>query len=566
MLGEFFTPDRVVKSFHSLICEKLGDIYNDYVVWDPAWGIGNLTKGYEFKELYCSTLRPVDLRRGRVNNRSACKFVYDFLNDDIDPLLSLQNKLTHEYKMPEGLLDAIENNRNILFLMNPPYAGTGNFGGQDSGSKAGATRNELQQLMTQDKCGLATDNLYTQFLYRIILMKKVYKLSNVSIAIICPPQYLSVNSYNIFRNKLFDEFEFKGAKLIQASNFAGLSENWGISLSVWKNGKTTDVNKFLHKVIEYDECGNEVYSGDKYIYNLDGRVRASDWIREQVNSDNKEYTPVYSSGCVVKDKPLRGTVGALAHVGNKANNIYHNQTEVVMVTGCYSDGCGIPVTRDNILDECMYFSARKVMTGKYANWMNDKDEYSRPDFESNNEEVKDAIKILRANSLIYTLFNNSCHVSSMKNVMYRNGLTGKIEHKRMQNELFWLTKEQVIAAYNRKSLKVNDVDFEGDSERYMSNLLKEQINTGNMLPEAMGILRYANELYEKTLEFRDSFKSDNTYGIEDFQVTNWDCGWYQIKQIVKTHFDNDWKSFNEQYRQFGDKIVPLVYKSGMLLQ
>ena len=170
MLGEFFTPTNVVRSFHKLMVEQLGDIYNDYVVWDPAWGIGNLTKGYEFKELYCSTLRAVDLKRGRANNKEATKFVYDFLNDDVEPLMSLQNRLTHEYKMPDELLSAIEENKKILFLMNPPYAGTGNFGGQDNGSKAGATQNELKELMNQDKCGLSTDNLYTQFMYRVLLM------------------------------------------------------------------------------------------------------------------------------------------------------------------------------------------------------------------------------------------------------------------------------------------------------------------------------------------------------------------------------------------------------------
>lgn len=565
MLGEFFTPSNVVKSFHKLMVDTLGDIYNDYVVWDPAWGIGNLTKGYAFKSLFCSTLRAVDLKRGRLNNKGAEKFVYDFLNDDVEPLMSLQNRLTHEYKMPEELLDAFENNKKILFLMNPPYAGTGNFGGQDSGSKVGATQNGLRDLMSQDKCGLSTDNLYTQFMYRIMLMKKVYNLTNISIAIICPPQYLSVKSYSTFREKLFDEFEFKGAKLIQASNFDSLSGNWGISLSVWKNGKTTERNKFLHEVIEYDSDGSEVKIEDKYIYNLDNKVRACDWVRGLIKDNTKVCTPVYSSGCMTKDKPMRGIKDAIAYCGNKANNVYHNQTEVVMVTGCYSDGCGIPITRDNIVEECMYFSARKAIIGKYSNWINDKDEYSKPDFDSTDVGVKEAIEILKNNSIVYTIFNNSCHVSSMKNVPYIDSDSGQREYKRMTNELFWLTKDNVRSIHERLGLEINDEMFTQDTERYMPGVLYKTLNSGCLLPEAMRILRYANELYSKTLIYREEFKANNNYGIDDFQVNNWDCGWYQIKQLVKEHMEDDWKAFNKMYSKFTDSLVPYIYKSGMLL-
>ena len=33
-----------------------------YVVWDPAWGTGNLTRDYKFKELYVSTLGYSDIQ------------------------------------------------------------------------------------------------------------------------------------------------------------------------------------------------------------------------------------------------------------------------------------------------------------------------------------------------------------------------------------------------------------------------------------------------------------------------------------------------------------------------
>ena len=54
--GEFFTPSIWVDKAHEYIASVYGENWRDeYVVWDPAWGTGNLTRDYRFKELYVST-------------------------------------------------------------------------------------------------------------------------------------------------------------------------------------------------------------------------------------------------------------------------------------------------------------------------------------------------------------------------------------------------------------------------------------------------------------------------------------------------------------------------------
>ena len=52
MKGEFFTPTIWVDEAHKMISEQFGEDWKEkYVVWDPAWGTGNLTRDYKFKEL-----------------------------------------------------------------------------------------------------------------------------------------------------------------------------------------------------------------------------------------------------------------------------------------------------------------------------------------------------------------------------------------------------------------------------------------------------------------------------------------------------------------------------------
>jgi hypothetical protein len=115
--GEFFTPTIWVDKAHEYITSVYGENWKDeYVVWDPAWGTGNLTRDYKFKELYVSTLNSSDIETAKQMgyNPEATKFQFDFLNDEYEFL-------------PKGLRDAIEGGRKIIVLMNPPYSSVQSF-------------------------------------------------------------------------------------------------------------------------------------------------------------------------------------------------------------------------------------------------------------------------------------------------------------------------------------------------------------------------------------------------------------------------------------------------------
>lgn len=122
--GEFYTPPTWVNEAHKMVSKAFGDDWKDkYTVWDCSCGTGNLTRDYEFKKLYCSTLNESDFDISKIYNKNATKFQYDFLNDD-----SSLNKdsLESNVKLPSSLLKSLKEDEPILFLINPPYATASN--------------------------------------------------------------------------------------------------------------------------------------------------------------------------------------------------------------------------------------------------------------------------------------------------------------------------------------------------------------------------------------------------------------------------------------------------------
>jgi hypothetical protein len=211
--GEFFTPAIWVDKAHEYIASVYGENWKEeYIVWDPAWGTGNLTRDYKFKELYVSTLNQSDIDTANQMgyNPEAVKFQYDFLNDNYD-------------KLPEGLRKAIEEGRQIIVLMNPPYGTAGTKG--NGQNKDGVSINKINQEMKKDNMGRCVEQMYIQFVYRLITM-------NIStITMFTPPTLFISESFSVFREKMLTDFNFKGGFLMDSSNFADV-KSWGLSFSM----------------------------------------------------------------------------------------------------------------------------------------------------------------------------------------------------------------------------------------------------------------------------------------------------------------------------------------------
>lgn len=537
--GDFWTPTMFVDYAHDMISKKLGEDWKEkYVVWDNCCGSLNLTRDYKFGELYCSTLYQSELNIGADYNPEATKFQFDFLNDEIvskNSLLGVYND-----KLPKGLKDALINNKPIVFFINPPYA-TANVMGTDEKHKAGVAKTMINEQMLKDKIGASSQNLYAQFLYRIIQIKNEFNLTNCHIALFSPTLFLTGSSYAKFRNVFLNEFSFDNAIQFKASHFADVADNWGISFSIWHNGETFEKNNFNYTLID-NENGEIVEVGNKVVYNIDGLKTANDWCKEPIKKLKPEDAPQISSAVKVKDSG-RGTIvpNAIGYFGSNSNNVDMNMQFVAMYSSCSSRANGYSITADNF-DRCTaLFSARRLVDKNWQNWA---DEYMTPNTEhpAYNEFVND--------SLIYSLFESKSNQSSLRNVDYKG------KKWDIKNEFFWLSNKEIENLSNTNGFTQTYNDARTSKERYVYNKLQ----TITLSPEAQDVLDKASDIVRNTFKYRELFNQEHP----EYQIMNWDCGWYQIKALAKEYAKSDYEEFVKLFKELENKMRPMVYTLGFL--
>lgn len=555
--GEFYTPTPFVDYAHQMLSEQLGENWKDeYVVWDCCWGTGNLTRDYRFRELYASTLEAAELQIGEHYNKEATKFVFDFLND------SIEGDLTGKTGVPQGLRDALQNDKPILFFINPPY-GTASSGGANTDFKEGCAVTKVNEEMTSARIGSCSQNLYAQFLYRILLLKTQFSLSNIYIGLYSPTLYLSGPSWTGFRNIFLCNFSFQKAFTFKASYFADVADSWGIAFSVWKSGVSEDKHVFSHQLIELEE-GHLRCVGEKNIYNTETLSPANDWVGTSIKQKKDIEIITAKSALNISDK-TKFVAKNLGYFVNDANNIDATVKGVYFMTMPVSRHIGTyDMQTDNFHKCTSLFSARKLID---KNWINSKDEYLAPNTEH------PGWKEFVGDSLIYSLFHSSSNQSSLRRVEYKDRLWD------IRNEFFYHSRAEMAELANQQNYYDMYEDAHTDKDRFVYKLLallegadvdEEFIaslpeETLSSLPsflsnEAKTVLDKAREITRKTFPMRSLFNDEHP----EYQILNWDCGWYQIKALAKEYASADLENFTVSFKALADKMRPMVYELGFL--
>ena len=531
--GEFFTPQIWADKAHEYISSVFGENWKETnIVWDSAWGTGNLTRGYKFKRLYVSTLNYSDIQTAEQMgyNTEAIKFQSDFLNDDYDLL-------------PEKLRKDIESGKEMLMIFNPPYATANNLGTEEGDHKGGVAKTKINKEMLEDKWGSASQNLYAQFLYRVTQLQKINK--NIKIVVFCPPLFLSGSSFNKFRENFLKTFGFKKGFLFEASNFSDVANGWGISLSIFDN-KPND-NKFEFDLIETNKDFTLNNIGKKTIFNTDKTVPASKWVREEIKKLPTHDAPQLSTATKVKQKGVGNIVeGSLGYMVSVSNSVYKNVTDVFIVSSTSSMGHGFSITKENIFKTTSLFTARKTIA---PTWINCKDEYLVPNESHSNYNQ------FKLDSLVFSLFNNSSNQSSLREISYKG------EQYDINNNFFWMSKNEMMMIANQNNYNELYNDVRTDSDRYIHTLLFGEEGIYNQLSdEAKDVLDSASNLVRLSFGMRRNFADDTNH------LNSWDAGYAQLKLLWKEYYPEQFKEFRAKYKVLEDKMRPMVYELGFLLK
>jgi hypothetical protein len=532
--GEFFTPTIWVDKAHEYIASVYGDDWKEkYVVWDCAWGTGNLTRDYKFKELYVSTLNYSDIQTAEQMgyNPEAVKFQFDFLNDDYDFL-------------PLELRRAIESGREIIVLMNPPY-GTENDLRNLKNEETIVKKNNISSVhktMLEIKMGKGQKNMFTQFMFRIANLN-----SKVHIATFSPMLFMSGSDYKLFRDFFYEKYSYEKGFIMNAKNFDDVSD-WGLSFSIWSknNQKKHDLN---FSVLEFngDEYGITKIN-DKKIISFSEENSMKKWTKSKIKKVVENDCLTLSSALSVKQYNNKRDINSFGEFLNSGNNTYFNNREVFIGTTKMMSGNNrsYPIKSDNFYNVTSAFASRKLI---HPTWYNQKDEYFIPN-ENNNSYVN-----FKFDSVIISIFNNSSQQSSLRQIEY-NGQNWDIN-----NEFFWMSKNEMTELANQNNYTELYNDARTDSDRYVHTLLFGEEGIYNQLSdEAKDVLDSATNLVRLSFGMRRNFADDTNH------LNSWDAGYAQLKLLWKEYYPEQFKEFRDKYKVLEDKMRPMVYELGFLLK
>lgn len=524
--GDFWTPTLWVNKAHAMLDEQLGEGWRTrYVVWDNSCGTKNLTRDYEdFTELYSSTLYQYELDTATIYNSESTAFQYDFLNDDID--LKPGILFGTDVKIDPKLYAALSEDKPIVFLMNPPYGTAAN---QGETSKAGAATNRVNEIMSRKDYSHATQQLYTQFLYRIMMLKDAFKLTNVVIGIFSNDRFMNgTKSFGRFMEDFQNDFVFTDGIFFNAGEFSDVSTNWGISYTIWKSRTVNDgtLDEFPLDIYAADGAGLHRI-GQKIVRNTPEAKTLNKWVTELIpkerGASRHEVLPLsgalktYSGSAARQTRLLNN---ALGYFQSNSNTVEHSSKYTALYSSAFGSGNGSNVLPQNFERVMAAFAVRKANVPRpELMWVNGHDIFARPDADESSASWREFV----ADCVVYALANNSgSNQSALRSVAYQ-GATYNV-----YNEFFFMGRSEVrsLAQQVGNRTVLVDLNSSGSSERFVYEWLQE--HSSELSAEATALLSALRDLVAGVMPLRSSYS-----GEQELYVQAWDAGYWQHYLLAK---------------------------------
>lgn len=531
--GAYYTPLNVVDKAYDKLSETLGRNWQKkYIVWDMCCGVGNLeVKHSNHRNIFMSTLDQddVDVMRATKTCVSAERFQYDYLNDDITEEGTIDYSLTN--KIPLRLREAIAEKKKILVLINPPYAEATNSNNtgvnSETQNRKGISTTNISN-MAKEKYGKASNELYTQFVARI-----AQEIPNATLAMFSTLKYVNAPTLRQFRENW--NAEYKGGFIVSSKLFDGLKGTFPIAFLVWKTDQESANRKVIDEVLVEVFDKNVDAVGEKSFLNIDNHKLLTDWV-DRVSTNDEDTVPLKNAITPATAKgDLRGKKwadGALAWLNCAGNDLQNASTKTMLFSSGYGSARGFFVTPNNIRESAVVFSVRRLIK---KTWINDRDQFLQPTQELSVEFYSDC--------LIWMLFSGSNLTAGADNLEWDERTWSIVNH------FIPYTEDEVNAP-----------------ERFESNFMIEYLSDKKISSDARDVLDAGRDIW------RSYFNDIDPHNIrEELKLNRADVGWYQIRNALKARnrdgYSNeiDFEEFETAYSSLTDKLQPLVFKLGFLL-
>lgn len=493
-------------------------------------GTGNLMReeGYPADKLFMSSLLPEDIEIVKATSefKGVEAFQLDFLNGlDLD-----EYNMRFSENLPPRLRQILENDEPIVFYMNPPYKVM-----EARSSDVGAYMSSLGMA----KCAL---DIFHQFMYRIVMLKRTYRLTNMYMGIFGPITMFHSKMIEPMYNEFKEEFKFVNGMCFDAGDFSNTSESvgWIVGYTVWRSKKEGEEDKSI--VLEAKTIGENdtpVTIGSRLITAIDENLHT--WVEPKDVIRYDEQLPLITTFNNFVGVTTKAPSNAFAYM--MSSNYVIRATRRACITTIPTPD-NIPITEENFWRCVASYAARRCYASK-QNPYNNCQYYSKPDtsIEGYNEWLTDA--------LIVFLFDYNSQSTAYRDIEQDGNLLN------FSNALFPIDSAIIKQVCTDEKI-LADLERNAPTNQFIVNVLSQL--QPNFSQEAMDLYQYSLQIILESLS--GTRRADFDYGN---WTQAWDAGLLQIREVKGLVPTEQHEKYSYLLSKLKHKLYDGIYKYGFMM-
>lgn len=291
-------------------------------------------------------------------------------------------------------------------------------------------------------------------------------------------------------------------------------------------------------MVRTDDGLGVVTIGQHTYYNLDGKVKMSDWVRGELPKCSKSVCTTDGIKCATsKSAKVRGMTcaGSLGYFVNNSNNVCESAQYVILTSLPHSHGSGFNLLPENFDRAVSGFSARRLVVD---NVWNHQDCYMAPD----TEHPK------------YAEWQKDCYIFSMfESKSNQTSIKGEVDGEAYDfvNNFYPFTKKETY--------EILGLDWKQNSKEE-TRFIRSSGKLDNLTAEGQKVL----DDFKACLSASAKARPEYAKAHPELQVARWDCGWRQLKGLFAEDCPDEFATLKADFKALKDKMLPLVYELGFL--